>query len=140
MSYKEKFDADFKFGTAKEDEGLNQLRSRFGNEIVKCPKNFVMDFEGTTCYLELKSRKCKKDTYPTTMVGENKIQFARQAKKEGFSSYFCFLFEDGFYFWSFNERDIESGKVTFEMGGRYDRGRVERKLYAFIDKDLLVAL
>lgn len=140
MNYKQKFDADYKFGTSKENEKLNHLRSRFGDEIVKCPANFVMDYKGSTCYLELKSRNCKKDTYPTTMVGENKLLFAKQAKKEGFASFFCFLFEDGFYFWEYNEADIENGGVKFEMGGRYDRGRVERKKYAFINKELLVSV
>lgn len=140
MNYTEKFKKDYDFGIAKENEKLNELRSRFGKDIVKCNRNFVMDYKGATCYLELKSRNCKKDTYPTTMVGENKVRFAQQAKKEGFASFFCFLFSDGFYFWEYNEADIENGKVTFEMGGRCDRGRIERKPYAFIDKELLVAL
>ena len=71
------------------------------------------------------------------MIGVNKIEFASKSCRE---CYFVFNFWDGVFNWKFNKEDIENGDVFYAMGGRCDRGRNERKLYAYIKNHLLISL
>jgi len=74
------------------------------------------------------------------MVGKNKLDFAKKAAEGGIKSYFCFLFDDGFYYWEYNAADIADGRVKYSIGGRCDRGFDEYKTYAYIDKELLLPI
>jgi len=78
--------------------------------------------------IELKSRRCNYDTYPTTMISVFKIKSLLRKVENGYRVYIFFNFTDGLYFYCLdrlNESYIQSG-------GRMDRGRVEIKNYYFI--------
>lgn len=133
--FAEKYNQDRSFGIAQEENTFEKLKTKFGEDLEKIPSRYsVFDFKNKGCYVELKSRRCKKDTYPTTMIGENKL---KNASKRETDTFFAFNFEDGLFYWKYNKEDIDAGKVTFKEGGRFDRGRVEKSLYAYIDKEIL---
>lgn len=138
VSYSEKYNADRAFGIAEEEKQFNKLKEKFGNDLERIVSRYSrMDFKSDNCYVELKSRRCNHDTYPDTMVGEKKFQFAKTREN---ATYFAFNFQDGIYYWKYNPEDIASGKVTIKEGGRFDRGRVEKDTYAYIHKDLLIKI
>lgn len=129
-----KFAKDFEFGDNEETRLLAIVKNKFGEDIKRTSKDHIFDYYNDECLIELKSRNCFSFSYPSSMVGYNKIQSAR---KSGKSCYFLFNFKDGLYYWEFNEDDITNGSVCIKTGGRKDRGFYEYKDYAFIDVDLL---
>jgi hypothetical protein len=71
------------------------------------------------------------------MIGKNKVEFSLKSKRK------CILawrFTDGIFYYIVNKKDIESGDVFYAMGGRSDRGIDERKMVAYIKKELLVKM
>jgi hypothetical protein len=68
------------------------------------------------------------------MIGENKIRFAEKTNRKVI---LVWNFQDGVYFYQFDKNDISNGNITFRMGGRTDRGKDERKMYAYVSKDLI---
>lgn len=120
---------DVKFGIEKE----NELHSFF-NSYFEC------DFKTTSHYdhkdyiseskkiiIELKSRRCKYDTYPTTMVSVFKIKSLLRKVENGYRVYLFFNFENGLYFYCLDRFN----KDWIQTGGRMDRGRVEIKNYGY---------
>jgi hypothetical protein len=123
------FKKDLEYGKQKEDENLSLLRSVIDENLQKSANNFyVIDFTSKDCYIELKSRRCEKDKYPDTMIGVNKIQFAKKSEKP---TYFCFCFTDGLYSWKYDEEEAKDA-ISYRGGGRWDRGVDETKEYAYI--------
>ena len=138
VSYKEKYNADREFGIGEEEKQFAVLKGKFGDDLERMTGRYCkMDFKGNNCYVELKSRRCNKDTYEDTMIGETKLKYA---EKRETPTYFAFNFLNGIYYWKYNKEDIEGGKVKIREGGRFDRGRVEKSMYAFIHKDLLTPI
>ena len=125
---------DLDFGMKKEISELDKIRNRFSNSLKPTKDFFVFDYVSKDCYVELKSRRNKLNTYPDTMVGKNKMDYAENADRP---VYFVFSFIDGLYYWKYNKEDIQNGKVRFSVGGRCDRGREEYKTYAYIKTDIL---
>ena len=118
--------ADYKFGIQQEKTLLPTLKKTFENSLEKTKNKYCLyDFEGDTILIELKSRRCKSDTYSTTMIGENKLQMAKRQEKD---VYFCFGFTDGLFYHKF-ENDNE---YHIEKGGRWDRGKAEINDYVYI--------
>lgn len=138
VCYAEKYNADRAFGIAEEEKQFDKLKEKFGDDLVRIPSRYSkMDFKSDNCYVELKSRRCNHDTYEDTMVGEKKLRFAKERNQ---NTFFAFNFQDGIYYWKYNEDDIASGKVKIKEGGRFDRGRVEKDTYAYIHKDILIKI
>jgi len=128
---------DLMFGREKEDENLTLIRSAIDENLQKSVSNFyVIDFSSKDCYIELKSRRCEKDKYPDTMIGINKINFAKKSEKP---TYFCFSFTDGLYCWKYDEEEAEDA-IRYRDGGRLDRGKDETKPYAYIKCEYLKKL
>ena len=125
---------DLDFGMKKEISELDKIRNRFSNSLKLTKNFFVFDYVSKECYVELKSRRNKLNTYPDTMVGKNKINYAETADRP---VYFVFSFIDGLYYWKYNKEDIQNGSVRFSVGGRCDRGRDEYKDYAYISTKIL---
>ena len=118
--------ADYKFGITQENILLPLLKETFENSLEKTKNKYCRyDFEGETILIELKSRRCQSNTYPTTMIGNNKLQMAKKQSKD---VYFCFGFTDGLFYHKF-ENDNE---YHIEKGGRYDRGKAEVNDYVYI--------
>lgn len=110
-----------------EDEIIVQkILIDYGIEAKKTTKNHCMDFETDNFYFELKSRRVVKDRYETTIIGVNKIEFAKKTDRK---CIFLFLFLDGLYFYEY-DKDDKRNKI--ERGGRIDRGFNEYKPYFHI--------
>ena len=123
---------DYEMGVLKERELHSTLEKFFGCVFEKPSNKYsVFDFFSNKCYVELKTRRNNWKTYPSTIVGKNKLDFAKSIKDR--PVYFCFQFQDGLFYWIYNELDIENGYVVFGEGGRNDRGRNEYKTYAYLD-------
>ena len=125
---------DLEFGLKKEISEIEKIRNKFSNRLKPTNNFFVFDYVSRDCYVELKARRNKKNTYPDTMVGKNKMDYAETADRP---VYFVFSFIDGLYYWKYNKEDIINGNVRFDIGGRCDRGRNEYKPYAYIKTDIL---
>ena len=125
---------DLSFGLKKEISEIERIRNRFSNTLKPTNNFFVFDYVSNECYVELKSRRNKLNTYPDTMIGKNKIDFAASVDRP---VYFVFSFIDGLYYWKYNKEDIQNGNVRFSVGGRCDRGKAEYKDYAYIKTDIL---
>lgn len=130
------YEADQIYGREKENTVLPILIDFFKLELKPTKNYFVYDYEGPNTYIELKSRRNPKAKYPTTIVGKNKIDYAENCGKD---VYFVFDFTDGLYYWKYDKTMI-GDKIRFDKGGRFDRGRVEVKQYAYIDVELLLPL
>lgn len=125
-----KYQAEYRYGMDKEIELLPTLRHFFHDNTLQrnvdpfSPLDYVN--ETKTLFAELKSRKCRHDHYPTTMIGVNKIHAAKKVSE----CYFVFSFLNGTYFWKYNESDLAEFEKT--KGGRCDRGCVEERMYYYI--------
>ncbi len=128
-TYKNAKKHDDNFGLPKEDEMLPLMKRTFDSNIRKTNNHSVFDYEGNNCFAELKSRRVRHDSFIDTMIGTNKVQYALQCGKDVF---LCFHFTDGAYFYKFDKDDLYNDNITYRMGGRCDRGRDERKQYAYI--------
>lgn len=127
------YQSDKSFGTQNEIKLLNYLNTElYVNDKFSMFKNqhSTMDFINSKIIAELKSRRNKYSQYPTTMVGQNKLNQAEQSYKsnKGKEYKFFFLFTDGLYVWDFNPE-----QYTTKLGGRNDRGANEIKEYSYID-------
>jgi len=126
---------DIKFGLQKECELFDAIKQLDTNLIKTKSRYAPFDFESTDTLVELKSRNCKKDKYPTTMIGYNKVKKALESNKQ---VYFCFSFTDGLFYYKVNKND--SFLHQPEIGGRTDRGRQELNEYIFIDVNHLTKM
>lgn len=138
------YKADQIYGSQKENELLPIINNFFKGLYpesesfdLKPTKNyFVFDYETPNVYIELKSRRNRKEQYPTTIVGKNKLDYAETCGKDVF---FVFNFSDGIFYWKY-DKSVIGDKITFDRGGRFDRGRVEVKTYAYISVDILLPI
>ena len=123
---------DIAFGTHNENVLFPTICREFGEDLKKTTGYATFDYEDGRTQVELKSRRCSMNRYPTTMVGMNKI---RSAAKSSRRTVFCFKFTDGLYYW-----DYHPDQYTQAKGGRCDRGYAEIKDYAYIKVSHLKAI
>lgn len=126
------FEKDYAFGISNENKVLDAVKV-FDPTLKKSGQYDPFDFVGTSCYVELKTRNNKKDKYPTTMISQSKIEYAKRNPELEFV--FCFQFEDGLYYIKYDEKVFAEFEVC--NGGRFDRGRPELNLYCYIPVSLL---
>lgn len=129
---------DLSFGLNKELSEISKIKNKFSKSLKPTNNFFVFDYVSPECYVELKSRRNKLNTYPDTMVGKNKMDYAETVVDR--PVYFVFSFIDGLYYWKYNQDDIQHGNVRFDIGGRCDRGKYEYKDYAYIQTNILELL
>lgn len=119
---------DIYFGLKSENDVLEFLKNDY-HDIVKTPTtSHPFDFISGETYFELKSRRCASTTYPDTMIGFNKLQFAKQPENVDKQFVFLFKFIDGLFIHHFDKNK----EYTIRKGGRFDRFKPEISLYAFI--------
>ena len=125
---------DRQFGWENETEILEKLQTYFKDpSIRKTPNQFdEIDFEGENISIELKTRRNLSTLYPTTMIGINKIRYARKNKN---TTYFVFKFTDCTKRIRFRNKLFKT--FDREWKTRYDRGYPERGLYVMIPMYLL---
>ena len=109
--------ADLAFGTANEDTIKNQIETIVGTPLIKQGGYSVMDYTNDikTIYVELKTRRINHDTYPTALIGANKIEFCSDPSK---AYYFVFCYSDGIYYIKYNDSLFN----TFQRSDHYYRG------------------
>ena len=123
------FKKDYNFGKLNEIKLLNTLQTFFNDSEIESLDNYnSFDFKGRNKFIELKSRNNTYDKYPTTMIGCNKLNDARNYDNLNFDVYFVFNFIDGIYYWKFTPEN----KLVKQKGGRVDRGKNEIKDYYYI--------
>ena len=128
-------DEDLKFGFQQEDTLLPKICNKYGDDIFKTEQMCRWDYESETVLIELKSRRIKKNTYPTTMIGKVKVDLMLEKGKRVIA---IFKFTDGVY-----EIEITADnicKFLTQVGGRSDRGVDERDLYYYIPIEILSPL
>lgn len=94
---------------------------------------FDYETEDKEVFIELKSRTFAHNKYPTTMIGQNKVNCAKAYPNKTY--YFAFAFTDGLYWIKYDPEVFKSFQV--KQGGRYDRGRAEVSQYCYIPIEAL---
>lgn len=123
------------FGDHKEMEHIETISKVLNISLNKIKDDYAtFDYEGDGVKVELKSRRNYKYTYPTTMIGINKINEASVDEKTNY--YFCFSFTDKLCYIKYDKERFN--KYPRNIGGRTDRGKIEMKEYVFIPvRDLI---
>ena len=111
-----------------------------GSRIRLSTTNFKDEFDlidvKSKVVVEVKSRTNKKMTYPTTIVGYNKILKGLDYIDKGYIVLFVFEFIDGIFYYPLETNH----NLEIRLGGRTDRGRREIKDYAYIPINKLIEL
>jgi len=102
-----------KFGIDNEKKFFPYIRKHIADNLQKSTDRYdTFDFYNSDTLVELKSRTCRSDRYPTTMVGFNKVERALNEEKKCF---FVFAFTDGLYSWEFDKDDSSAYEVRSDM-------------------------
>ena len=130
---------DYNFGIASEIELLEKLRDKFDSNLKLCSSNYsLFDFESDKTYVELKTRRCTKNYYRSTIVGINKINRAIDIKNLDINIkiYFVFRFIDYICYWEFDEDEMNTLNQTSVT--RKDRHKKETAQYLEIPINKLI--
>ena len=86
---------DLVFGKLKENEIKEILEQYFNTTLQTTSKYNLIDFQNEDLYIELKSRRNTYSKFDTTIIGSNKIDYAKSLNKKVI---FVFNFIDGLYY------------------------------------------
>jgi hypothetical protein len=117
--------SDYAFGLASQVAILPRLRAFFGDDLTPTVGQFNhYDYESPSAVYELKTRRITHDSYPTTLIGANKVNPAHPKRQV-----YIFNFIDGTYYIRYDKAIFD----TFELApfARNDPGFVARP-YIFI--------
>jgi hypothetical protein len=108
---------DLEFGLAKEAEVIKRLSEFFQDDIMKTTEKFCKyDAYGKINKYEIKSRRNKKDAYPTTIIPVHKTI-------EG-ELIFVFNFIDGLYYIKYDDEKFskydQKDVGTYRYGAKYN--------------------
>jgi len=85
------------FGLANEQPVIDRLQTYFNEIITKTEERYCLyDGYSENCKYEIKTRRNKYSTYPTTLVGINKLKVKGNLR-------FVFSFTDGLYYIDYDE-------------------------------------
>jgi len=111
---------DLEFG--KSSEELNfELIKQLDGDLLPTGAYDLFDYRSDKTEVELKTRTFYMRTYPTTIVGTNKIRYIESNPDKSY--YFCFAFTDGLYYLKYS-KDLFS-KFKKKKCERNDRGKTE---------------
>ena len=129
------FKQDYRTGISNEMRCLDFFNYYFDEIFKKTPPTHSFDFETDKRFIELKSRTCLASSYPTTMVGMDKIKIASQCDKP---VHFAFLFNDGsLYEIEYNAEIFKNFETRlFQRNDRIDHQDVCKE-YCYIPVRLL---
>lgn len=125
------FAKDFQDGMRAEARVYSQLKE-FDPTVKSTYTSCVVDFVSEDRIYELKKRNCKKNTYPTTIVGYNKLQYADKQDKR---LVLLFEFTDGLYYCEYT-KDMIYSVQKFVRNKRSDYND-HRKDYVYIPVEQL---
>ena len=124
---------DIKFGKKNERQLLKIIQDKFGKDLQPAENRFApFDFVSDKVCVELKSRTCKHDTYPDTMIGKNKVNYATKATNKEF--YFVFNFTDGLYYFKHDNNYNYDTRVSLFS----KKECTPQKVHCFIPIDNLI--
>jgi len=129
------------FGISSERKLLNTFNDFFNCKLrLTKYRNDLFDFESVDdkIKIELKTRRCCKDDYPSTILGLNKCTEGLRLIDEGYDIFFTFQFEDGLYYYqltNYSPTEYTVGNIT-----SHRRGFEETKKHAFIPTTLLTKI
>jgi hypothetical protein len=131
------FRSDYAFGTANEKKSHSILENHFNKTLHYRGGSSIFDYDdGATFYLELKSRRIHHDTYDTTIIGANKVEYAKMNPSRTY--WFCWNYEDGIYGIQFsNERFDGYEKKLYKRGERPDTKNTPQMCYFIPVSDLI---
>ena len=112
---------EYNFGRRAEIEVKPILEKFLSIPLLDTDKYDKFDFIGENIKIELKTRRNKKNKFPTTIVGMTKVDDI----KEGEEVYFVFKFYDGIFYWKY----CEDNKFKVSMIKRRDRPEIPAKPY-----------
>jgi hypothetical protein len=110
---------DIEFGEKGEKYVLNVLEKYFNKEIIQESKNnpyCIYDAKSDNTRYEIKCRRCKYETYSTTIVPYHK----KKAYEEGKRLLFVFSFVNGLYYIEYRKKLFDSFElkdVTYYRSG-----------------------
>lgn len=102
------YQKDYLFGIQEQKNIFDTIKEYFQSQTFRetTEKYSKYDFEDDTHIFELKSRKCKKNTYPTTLLTCNKI--IKSSKEQififNFTDEICYLKYDEKIFNTFDKK------------------------------------
>ena len=131
-------DKDIELGLNSEIKIKGILSSFLGVKLEKLDYFNAFDFIGDNVVVELKTRRNKKNAYPTTLVGANKIKEGEKYIINGIRVFYMFRFTDGIYF-------IEQTKESTAFNDIKDFTRVrdlksETRSYCYIPINKLLPI
>ena len=116
------------FGLANErhyKETICEMFEDWGELNWSEDKYSTFDFTNHICSVELKGRTCYSHTYPTAIVGYNKIREGMTRVKNGKQVFFLWSYKDGLYMWelTLNSWLLIGGKnsITDTIGCPYGK-------------------
>ena len=132
---------DLKFGLSQEEIIHRQLESHFNIKLDKTKKYDLVDFVNDDYIFELKCRRVYRMSYPTTMIGQNKIDYMLSMKSKGKKCFCVFNFINGLYYIELTDDNIKLLNMGL-YGGRSDRGDNEYKKngYCYIPSQSLTKI
>jgi len=141
MWFRRSFCGDMAFGKAGELFAYPLLESFFDTKLIHNPNpRAPFDFENDELAIEQKTRRCKKDTYPDTMLQYTKIDNCSLSNYVGKEKWFVFLYEDGLYGIKYDEEAFSKYKREFaKIADRTDK-QEKKELRIFIDTKDLIAI
>jgi hypothetical protein len=142
MSYQNttQYKEDRKFGDRSEKKTKPLLEKFFKTVFKRTDRYNTFDFinKDNTIFIELKTRRCCKTSYPDSMMPYNKIRKAlKMIAEDGEKKvYLVFKFIDELCYFELNAESFN--KEWVRDGGRRDRKVAEINKYAFIPTELLL--
>lgn len=121
------FESDYKYGTKNEIKLLPKVKEIYGDKMKMTSQMCRWDFQSDNVIIELKSRKCNYNSYPSTMIPKAKIDAILEDERKAFC---LFDFYDGLYALEITKDVVSTFRIS--KGGRCDRGKQEYQLYYYI--------
>lgn len=106
------------------------LEEFFNIKLENTKKFDIVDFKNDEFLIELKTRFNKYSQYPTTMIGQNKINYFKKNLDK--RCILVFKFTDGIYYYELTDK---SSLIENKSGGRNDRDcdEYKNKGYCYIN-------
>lgn len=130
-----------KADVANEERVAELITEKRGYMMVKLPRLAQLDYaafsaDGLKALIEIKCRRNTMTKYPTTMIGFDKVLYARQIYQHfGVRSYLFVQWTDQLGYVCLED------DCTIDMGGRKDRGNPnDMGLYAYFHIDKFKSL
>lgn len=121
---------DINLGLSNEQQVLEKINNTpyFGENIIRIEDKYSKyDYENELCIFELKSRNCKYDAYPTTMIAQDKILNTDKIQ------IFLFNFTDGLYYIKYSPKKFLKFEVKeFQRFDRFKYVNDIKKNYIYI--------